>query len=68
MKRYCFICKEVQEFRLISTMTITLNRNKTFQYCLQCKNVVFAEASEEVKVDKKEKKEFFGKVSPVGAY
>jgi hypothetical protein len=46
-------------------MTITLNRDKTLQYCLECKTVIFAEATEKIAA---EKKEFYGEVSPVGAY
>ena len=65
MKRYCFICHEVREFKLISTMTITLNRNKSLQYCLQCKNVVFVETSEKAEVV--EKKRFFSR-EPAGAH
>ena len=54
MKRVCYVCKGTQEFKLIPTMTITLNRNKTLRYCLKCGTVVFAEAVEVVEAEKKE--------------
>ena len=56
--RFCRVCKGLREFKIIPTMTITLNRSKALQYCLECKTVVFAEASEEVRVDKKKIKNF----------
>lgn len=53
MKRFCFVCKEVQEFKIVPTLSITLNRNKALQHCLKCKTVIFAEAAEEVITEKK---------------
>lgn len=53
MKRFCFVCKEVQEFKIVPTLSITLNRNKALQYCLKCKTVIFAKAVEEAVTEKK---------------
>lgn len=65
MRRYCYVCKSVREFGLVSM--IILNRNKLW-YCLSCRVVVFTgvEASEEVK-ESVDKKEFYEKLVPAGA-
>lgn len=53
MKRFCFVCKGVEEFKLVPTLSIMLNRNKALQYCMKCKTVVFADVAEEAIAEEK---------------
>lgn len=46
MKRWCFVCRDLMDFKQVPTAFITINRHHELLYCARCNGVVFISSKE----------------------